>query len=192
MGRGCIARRRPGGGEGIQALRRSRARVTRAVLAGAALVGPVVYVAVAADRAAALVAAIGGLGVAFVTVGAAFGIAELLPLGIAAVGVDYGVFLALGDDTVQLGVPLIAAALIASGELAYSALEPPLVPASPAIRLGRALRSIGLVVGSAAAAALVLFVAVADIGDAAGLRLIGLGAAVGAVAMLAYLARAGA
>jgi len=155
-------------------------------------VPPVVYLALAADRAAALVAAIGGLGIAFVMVGSAFAVAEMLPLGIAAVGVEYGVFLALGDDTVQLGVPLIAAVLIASGELAYSALEPPLVPASPAIRLRRALRSVAVVTGSAAAAALVLFVAVADIGDAAGLRFVGLGAAVGAVAMLAFLARAGA
>jgi hypothetical protein len=155
-------------------------------------VAPVVYVTLAADRAAALVAAIGGLGVAFVAVGAAFAIAELLPLGIAAVGVEYGVFLALGDDTVQLGVPLIAAALIAAAELAYSALEPPLVPAPPAIRIGRALRAVAIVVGSAAAAALVLFVAVADVGDAAGLRLVGLGAAVGAVAMVAFLARSGA
>lgn len=153
------------------------------------LVAPVAYVAVAADRAAALVAAIGGLGVALVLLGAIFGIAEVLPVGIAFVGAEYGVYLALGDDTVKLGVPLIAAALLASAELGYAALEPPLVPAPAAIRLKRAFRSVGLVVGGAAVSALVLFVSVADVGDTAGLRLVGLAAAIGAVALLAFLAR---
>jgi hypothetical protein len=153
------------------------------------LVGPVAYAAVAADRAASLVAAIGGLGVALVLLGAVFGFAELLPVGIAFVGAEYGVYLALGDDTVKLGVPLIAAALLASAELGYAALEPPLVPAPAWIRLKRAARSAALVVGGAAVSALVLFVSVADIGDTAGLRLVGLAAAIGAVALLAFLAR---
>lgn len=153
------------------------------------LVVPVAYCAVAADRAASLVAAIGGLGVALVLLGAIFGFAELLPVGIAFVGAEYGAYLALGDDTVKLGVPLIAAALLASAELGYAALEPPLVPASMSIRAKRALRSVALVVGGAAVSALVLFVSVADLGDAAGLRLVGLAAAIGAVALLAFLAR---
>ena len=153
------------------------------------LAAPVTYVAVAADRAAQLVAALGGLGVAFVVLGAFFGIAELLPIGIALVGVEYAVYLALGDDTVKLSVPLIAAALLASAELGYAALEPPLVPASPGVRLKRALRSIALVVGGAAVSALVLFVSVADIGGGGGLRLVGLAAAIGSAALLAYLAR---
>jgi hypothetical protein len=138
------------------------------------------------------VAAIGGLGIALVVLGSAFGVAELLPVGIAFVGAEYGIYLALGDETVKLGVPLIAAALIASAELGYAALEPPLVPASPGIRVRRAVRSFALVAGGAAVAALVLFVAVADVGDVAGLRLVGMGAAVAAVALLAFLARASA
>ena len=153
------------------------------------LVAPVAYVAAASDRAAALVAAIGCVGVAIVLLGAVFGFAELLPIGIAFVGAEYGVYLALGDDTVKLGVPLIAAALLASAELGYAALEPPLVPAPAWIRAKRALRSVGLVVGGAAVAALVLFVSVADLGDTEGLRLVGLAAAIGAVALLAFLAR---
>jgi len=124
--------------------------------------------------------------------GALFGVAELLPVGIAFVGVEYATYLALGDDTVKLGVPLIAAALLASAELGYAALEPPLVPASPWIRLARAARSLGLVVGGAAVSALVLFVSVANIDGGEGLRLIGLAAAIGAVALLAFLARAAA
>lgn len=153
------------------------------------LVAPVVYVAVAADRAAALVAGIGGFGVTLVVLGSFFGVAELLPLGIALVGVEYGIYLGLGDDAVKLGVPLIAAALLASAELGYAALEPPLVPASTGIRLRRALRSLGLVAGGAAVSALVLFVSAANIGDAEGLRLVGLAAAIAAVALLAFLAR---
>jgi len=156
------------------------------------LVAPVAYVAAAADRAASLVAAIGSIGVVLVLLGGVFGFAELLPVGIAFVGAEYGVYLALGDDTVKLGVPLIAAALLTSAELGYAALEPPLVPAPAAVRLKRALRSVGLVVGGAVVAALVLFVSVADIGDTSGLRLVGLASAIGAVALLAYLARAAA
>jgi hypothetical protein len=147
---------------------------------------------VAADRAAPLVAALGGLGVALVVLGASLRIPEALPAGIALVGAEYALFLALGDDTVRLGVPLVAAALIVAAELGYSALEPPLVPATPGIRLRRAARSLALVSGGVAVSALVLFVSVANVGDAAGLRLIGLAAAVAAVGLLAVLARASA
>jgi hypothetical protein len=167
-------------------------KIVRAAAAGLVLVAPVAYVAVAADRGASLVAALGGLGVVLVVLGAVFGVAELLPIGIAFVGVEYGIYLALGDDTVKLGVPLIAAALLASAELGYAALEPPLVPASISIRTWRAIRTTLLVVGGATVSALVLFVSVADLGDTAGLRLIGLAAAIGAVALLAFLARAAA
>ena len=153
------------------------------------LVAPVAYFAAAADRAATLVAAIGAIGVALVLLGSVFGFAEVLPVGIAFVGAEYGVYLALGDDTVKLGVPLMAAALLASAELGYAALEPPVVPAPAWIRLKRAARSAALVVGGAAVSALVLFVSVANIGDTAGLRLVGLAAAIGAVALLAFLAR---
>jgi hypothetical protein len=147
---------------------------------------------VAADRAAPLVAALGGLGVALVVLGASLRIPEALPLGIALVGVEYGLFLALGDDTVKLGVPLVAAALIVAAELGYSALEPPLVPAPLGIKLRRAARSLALVAGGVSASALALFVSVADLGNSAGLQLIGLAAAVAAVGLLAVLARASA
>jgi hypothetical protein len=147
---------------------------------------------VAADRAAPLVAAIGGIGIAFVVLGAAVRIPEMLPAGIALVGAEYGLFLALGDDTVKVGVPLVAAALIVAAELAYSALEPPLVPAPLGIKLLRLARSLAVVAGGVAVSGLVLFAAVADLGDSAGLRLVGLAAAVGAVGLLAVLARASA
>ena len=153
------------------------------------LAGLAVYAAVAANRAAPLVGAIGGLGVALVVLGAVTRIAELLPAGIALVGGEYGAFLALGDDTVRLGVPIVAAALIAAAELGYSALEPPLVPAPLGVKLRRAARSLAVVAGGGAVAALVLFAAVTDVGDSVGLRLIGLAAAVAAVGLIAALAR---
>jgi len=153
------------------------------------LAGLAVYAAVAANRAAPLVGAIGGLGVALVVLGAVTRIAELLPAGIALVGGEYGAFLALGDDTVRLGVPIVAAALIAAAELGYSALEPPLVPAPLGVKLRRAARSLAVVAGGGAVAALVLFAAVTDVGDSVGLQLIGLAAAVAAVGLIAALAR---
>ena len=136
--------------------------------------------------------ALGGLGVALVVLGAALRIAEALPIGIALGGAAYGLFLALGDDTVRLGVPLVAGALIVAAELGYSALEPPLVPAPLGIKLRRTGRSLALVAGGVAVSALVLAAAVADVGDSAGLQLIGLAAAVAAVGLLAVLARASA
>jgi hypothetical protein len=141
---------------------------------------------------APLVAAIGGFGIAVVVLGAAMRIAELLPVGIALVGAEYGVSLALGDDTVRVGVPLVAGALLLAAELAYSALEPPLVPAPLGTKLLRVARSLALVAGGVAVSALVLFAAITDVGGAAGLRLIGLAAAVAAVGLLAVLARTGA
>ena len=164
-------------------------RMVRAGAAGAALVGPVAYAAVAADRAAELVAVIGGFGIALVVVGAIVRIREALPLGLALVGIEYGLFLTLGDRPVALGVPLVAAALVAGAELAYSALEPPLVPASPALRLRRAGRFLGVVAAAAALAGVVVLVSVADLGDAAGVRLLGLAAAVATLGVLALLAR---
>jgi len=138
------------------------------------------------------VGALGGLGVALVVLGAALRIAEALPVGIALGGAAYGLFLVLGDDTVRLGVPLVAGALIVAAELGYSALEPPLVPAPLGIKLRRTGRSLALVAGGVAVSALVLAAAVAAVGDSAGLQLIGLAAAVAAVGLLAVLARASA
>jgi hypothetical protein len=94
--------------------------------------------------------------------------------------------------SLAVGVPLVAAALIVAAELGYSALEPPLVPAPPGIRFRRAARSLALVAGGVAVSALVLFVSVADLGNSAGLQLVGLAAAVAAVGLLAVLARASA
>ena len=125
-------------------------------------------------------------------VGAVVRIPEVLPLGLAFVGVEYGLFLTLGNRPVALGVPLVSAALLAGAELAYSALEPPLVPAPPPLRVWRAARWFGLVAGGAAVATVVLLVSVADLGGAAGLRLLGLAAAVGTLGLLALLARASA
>jgi hypothetical protein len=164
----------------------------RAVCAGAALAAPAVYAALAADRAGALLGALGGLGVALLVLGAALRLAEALPLGIALVGAEYGLFIALGDETVRLGVPLVAGALIAAAELGYSAVEPPLVRAPLGIKLRRAARLLALVAGGVAVSALVLAAAVADVGGSAGVQLIGLAAAVAAVGLLAVLARAGA
>ena len=164
----------------------------RALCAGVALAAPAVYAAVAADRAAALLGAIGGLGVALLLLGAALRLPEALPLGIALVGAEYGLFIALGEETVRLGAPLVAGALILAAELGYSAVEPPLVRAPLDIKLRRVARLLALVAGGVAVSALVLAAAVAGVGGSAGLQLIGLAAAVATVGLLTVLARAGA
>ena len=108
------------------------------------------------------------------------------------VGVEYGIYLALGDDTVKLGVPLHrrrAARLRGARATRRSSRRScPL-----RCRCGQSGPSGRLCSSSAAPLCRrsCSSSSVADLGDTAGLRLIGLAAAIGAVALLAFLARSG-
>jgi hypothetical protein len=153
------------------------------------LAAPVVYSAVVTPRAAGVVAGLGIAGVAFLIVGAAIGVSDLVAAGIALAGSSYLLLVLLGEGGVDLRAPLVAGALVLAAELAYSALEPPLAPAAPAVRALRAGRVSLTVLGAAAAAGLVLLASVAELGSPALLEAAGVVAAVAALGMLALLAR---
>jgi hypothetical protein len=135
------------------------------------------------------VVGIGLAGIAFLLAGAALGASDLVPVGIALGGSAYLLFVLFGDDGVDLRAPLVAGALVLSAELAYSALEPPLAPASAWLRALRAGRVALTVVGAVAVAGLVLVASVAEVGSAAVLEALGIVSAVGALGLLAWLAR---
>jgi hypothetical protein len=149
----------------------------------------VAYAAAASDRAAGLLAALGGTGVAILALGAMARVPEAVPAGIVLVAAEYAVFLAVRGDAVDAAAPLVAGALVLAGELAYSALEPPLAPAPAVLRVWRALRSVVTVAGAALVAALVLLAAVAGVGSGTAFQLLGIVAAVAAAGLLALLAR---
>jgi hypothetical protein len=153
------------------------------------LAAPVVYSAVVTPRVPGVVAGLGIAGVALLIVGAAIGVSDLVGGGIALAGSSYLLVVLFGEGGVDLRAPLVAGALVLAAELAYSALEPPLAPAAPAVRALRAGRVSLTVLGAVAAAGLVLFASVAELGSPAVLEAAGIVAAVAAVGMLALLAR---
>ena len=112
------------------------------------------------------------------------GVVALSLLGVTGV---YAGFV-LAGDTGGLAAALFGAALLASGELAYWALEPAAVDDEPRAR-ARRLAVVATVAAAGAAAAVVVLSATA-VRAGGGLRLeaLGVAAAAGAVAVVAWLA----
>jgi hypothetical protein len=150
------------------------------VLAGA------LAVAAAASRPALL--AVGGAAVFLLVVGLVLGRTAAVPWAVAGLGVAYAA--TLGGEDLDGRVPLYAAGLLLTAELAYWSLE--LRKGAPDEPGMAVRRLIGLLV--AAVVALVagsLLVAVAHVPLRGGLvvEAIGVAAAIGALALLALAAR---
>jgi hypothetical protein len=146
--------------------------------------------AVAAARSQPALLAVGGAGVFLLIVGLAIGRSAAVPWAIAGLGVAYAA--ALEGDELDSRVPLYAAGLLITAELAYWSL-----------RLRRAARDepgmglrrvIGLLVATAVAlVAGTMLVAVAQVPLRGGLAVeaIGIVAAIGAISTLLLAARRG-
>jgi hypothetical protein len=146
--------------------------------------------AVAAARSQPALLVVGGAGVFLLVVGLALGRSAAVPWAIAGVGVAYAA--TLEGDELDSRVPLYAAGLLITAELAYWSL-----------RLRRAARDepgmglrrvIGLLVATAVAlVAGTMLVAVAQVPLRGGLAVeaIGIVAAIGAISTLLLAARRG-
>lgn len=153
------------------------------------LAGAAAYPVAVADRYADKLAVLGALGVGVLLLGTAVRLAEAIPAGLTVVGAEYAVFLVLREDGLDAAAPLVAGALVLAAEIAYSAVEPPLAPASLALRALRTARVLALTAGGAGVGALLLYLSVADVGSGLVLELLGIAAAASALALVALLAR---
>lgn len=110
----------------------------------------------------------------------------LATAALATVGGAYASVLALDTERLDTGAPLVAAGLLLAGELAYDALDPPVVR-------GRLLARVVSLAGMAAlgllVAAFVLTVAATEAPSGLVLEVMGALAAVAAVGLVALLAR---
>lgn len=135
-------------------------------------------------------AALGVLGTLVLAAGIAFRFAPAVPGAVALLGAAYVLLLGFERDTLDVQAPLVAAALLAVAELAYWATElDGAVADEPGtyLRRGAILALLLLATVGLGAALLALVGAVAAGGLA--FDLLGVGAAVGALALVALAAR---
>src|SRR5204863_2009956 len=123
-----VARRRAagrtaGGGEGIQAIRRSRTRLSltaATVLVAAALAA---YAAIEADRLGGLLAAGGAAATLALAAGCLLRRPRLVVGGLVLLGAEFAGFFLVRGSTVDQRAPLYGAGFLVVAELAFTALE---------------------------------------------------------------------
>jgi hypothetical protein len=137
------------------------------------------------------VAAVAAAGLFFLAVGLAVRWSAALALGVVVLGAEQALRLALGPNEVDAWTPAYAAGLLLVAELAWWSVEPRVAAWSEAAVVLRRLGAVlGLCAAGAVVAALIVMVAGAPLHGGLGLELVGVVAAVGAVALVAGLARA--
>jgi hypothetical protein len=176
---GRPARRRAGGGEGIQASRQAGARIAIAVA------GVLLAATVAAWLSFSVTGSLRSITLLIVVPGL---IVLAASLAILSLGLAYALRILSGEDTLDGRAPVVAVALFLTAELCYWALE---LRSTVAEEAGAYLRRIGLLAASALGV-LVLGIALLALVEAVqsgGVAVDALGAAA-AVATLAFLALA--
>jgi len=133
---------------------------------------------------------LGGLALSFLAAGLTTRSAAALGWGLAALGGEYAVLFAAQGRALDEAAPVYAAGLVLVAELAFWSVERRIAAWSdPAIAERRLAQLLGVCVGAAAVAALVLVVAAASVGGGLALEAIGVAAAIGALALLGVLVR---
>ena len=137
-----------------------------------------------------LLLAVGGLALPVLLAGLALRWSAALALGIAILGAQQAVRLALGPDSLDSWTPLIAGGLLLTAELSWWSIEPR-VPAwsqpwQGTLRLGTVLLACA---GASVVSAIVVVSAGVPLSGGFGLELAGVVAATAALAVVAYVAR---
>jgi hypothetical protein len=137
-----------------------------------------------------LLISLGAAGVLWLVVGLAMRWSAALVAAIACLGAEQAVRLATGSSTVDPWTPAYAAGFLLAAELAWWSIEHR-VPAwsETEVLVRRLLAIAACCIGGALLAALVVLVAGAPLHGGAGLELVGVVAAVLAIAVVAAVAR---
>jgi hypothetical protein len=154
-----------------------------------AYAGVLAWACALSPKAAPLTATLGVIGALLLLVVLWRRLLELIATVLLLLGAAYVLGLLSGGHTLDEGAPLVAAGLLACGELtAWSLQQRPHVPAPRPVVLGRAGALALLLAAGAGAAALVVAVAAAPVGSGLAWTLVGAAAAVLAIAVAARLA----
>jgi hypothetical protein len=164
--------------------------VTLAALSAAAYGGVLAWSCVLSTRVLPLTLFLGGAGAVLFGLVLVRGHDELLGSALLLLGAAYVLGLLVGRRSLDDAAPLVGAALLLSAELATWSLDARLrVAFEPALRLQRA-RAVGLLVfAGVAVSSLVLVVAATSIGGGLAWTMLGSAAAVGAIALAAFVRR---
>lgn len=164
--------------------------MTLAALAAAAYGGVIVWSCVLSTRVLPLTLFLGGAGGLLFGLMLVRGHDELLGSALVLLGAAYILGLLVGHHSLDEGAPLVGAGLLACVELATWSLDVRFrVALEPALRLQR-VRAVGLLVfAGLAASSLVLVVAATSIGGGLAWTMLGSAAAVGAIALAAFVRR---
>ena len=144
-------------------------------------------IALRADRVGAALSAAGALAVALLLSGLVFRWAGPLPWAYACAGAGYAGFLFVRTGGIDPLAPLYGAALLLSAELAYWSLEPTI---HGSLRERRAYLIVGACLAGGGIGGMLLTVAEVSVHGGLGLEILGVAAAVAALALIARLARA--
>jgi hypothetical protein len=166
--------------------RRSRSGLVAAAMSLALLVALVVYPLAQTGELARFVVVPAALAVALLVTAFVLRLPALVPWAFVPLFGEYAAFLLLeGSDRLA---PLFAAGAVLAAELGYWGVEPQALAAGRVT--ARRWLTLGLVTATSAAVALfVLGASRVDLGGGLGLEALGVAAAVGALALLAALAR---
>lgn len=164
--------------------------MTLAASSAAAYGGVLVWACLLSTRVLPLTLFLGGAGALLLGLVLSRGHDELLGSALLLLAAAYILGLLVGHHSLDQAAPLIGAALLLCAELATWSLEFRFrVALEPALRLQR-VRAVGLLAFSGlAAASLVLAVAATSVGGGLAWSLLGSAAAVGAIALAAFVRR---
>jgi hypothetical protein len=133
---------------------------------------------------------LGGGGLLWLLIGLAARWNAPLVLGIASLGAEQAVRLTAGSSRVDPWTPAYAAGFLLAAELAWWSIEPRVAAWSDLeVPVRRALAIAGCCTGGTLLAALVVLAAGAPLHGGVGLELVGVAAAVTAIAVVAAVAR---